>query len=122
MFHRQGRPLSDERPLPSCNRTVLSGRSEHLKTRIQQKLSGSRSQDGKMVLVEEGEEGEVEAAEAVAELMYLEELPLELSTVQLAKVRLCCVASTVLLPLHEMVLRPCPLRPRSMLHADVPRG
>ncbi len=84
------------RPPAPC-RLVLVGASEYFRTRILRWEGDPWSQhgtDGKMVLVEECEDCEVEAAVAVVRLMYEAKLPPGLSALQLAQVRvayeLCC--------------------------------
>ncbi len=78
---------------PALCRVVLVGASEYFRTRILRWEGDPWSQhgaDGKPVLVEECEEGEVEAAVAVVRLMYEAELPPGLSALQLAQVRAAC--------------------------------
>jgi hypothetical protein len=76
---------------------VLSGASEYFQTRILRWESDRWSQhgaDGKLLLVEECEEDELEATVAVVRLMYEAYVPPGLSVLQLAQVReacaLCC--------------------------------
>ncbi len=92
---------------------MLSNASDYFRTRILRWESDRWSQrgaDGKPVLVEECEEGELEAAVAVLRLMYEAHVP-PLSALQLAQVREACAAYT-----SELLLRLVPVL------ADVPRG
>ncbi len=70
---------------------VLGHASEYFEVRILRWESDRWSQrcgaDGKLVLVEECEEGETEAAVAVVRLMYEAHVPPQLSVTQLAQVR-----------------------------------
>jgi hypothetical protein len=105
---------------PLARRIVLAGASEYFKTRILRWESDRWSQcgtDGKLVLVEECEEGEMDAAMAVVRLMYEAVLPPGLHALQVAQVRaaceLCCFHKCTRLQLRfELVL----------VLADVPRG
>ncbi len=77
---------------------MLGGGSEYFRTRILRWESDRWSQhgaDGKLVLVEECEEGEMEAAVAVVRLMYEAEVPPTLSALQLAEVRAAVLPSHV---------------------------
>jgi hypothetical protein len=77
---------------------LLAGASEYFRTRILRWESDRWSQhgaDGKLLLVEECEEDELEAAVAVVQLMYEAKLPkTPLSSLQLAQVREACVIFT----------------------------
>jgi hypothetical protein len=73
----------------SICRSVLAGASEYFRPRILRWESDRWSQrgaDGKLVLVEECEEGETEAAVAVVKLMYEGDVLPNLSGLQLAQV------------------------------------
>ncbi len=98
---------------------MLGSVSEYFQTRILRWGSERWSQhgaDGKLVLVEECEEGEMEAAVAVVRLMYEAKVPPTLSALQLAQVRaactLCCLHKCT--QLQQLRLVPA--------HADVSRG
>jgi hypothetical protein len=73
---------------------VLAGASAYFRTRILGWESDRwcrRGAGGKLVLVVECEEGQVEAAVAVVRLMYEAELPKhQQSALQLAQVRVAC--------------------------------
>ncbi len=93
---------------------MLAGASEYFRTRVLRWESDRWSQhgaDGKLVLVEECEEGEVLAAVAVVRLMYEARVPPGLSALQLAQVRAACAVCT-----SEQLLRLAPVL------ADVPCG
>ncbi len=81
-------------PFAPCS-TVLSTASEYFRTRILRWKSDRWSQhgaDGKLLLVEECQEGEIEAAVAVVQLMYEAKVRPQLSALQLAQVRAACAA------------------------------
>ncbi len=80
---------------------MLVGASEYFRTRIlrwQVDPWSHYGADGKLVLVEECEECEIEAAVAVVRLMYKADLPPGLSALQLVQVcaacELCCLATS----------------------------
>ncbi len=101
---------------------MLGGASEYFRTRILRWESDRWSQqgsDGKLLLVEECEEDELEAAVAVVKLMYEAKLPKPpLSALQLAQVHVvfCAVLPSQLHPHFELLLRLVPAL------ADVSRG